>query len=161
MRLAVWNANMAVHRKLDVLLDRLRPDVAVVPECADPSTLEARYSGDPPWSSMCWAGRNATKGLAVFGFGDYSVSANDAIREDLEWIIPVDVAGPVTFALLAVWSMNQRARFKAAGFEDIEITREQTFGPEVVAGVTEEAYRDEVAASIQSITVRASRPAAS
>jgi hypothetical protein len=26
MRLVVWNANMAVHRKLDTVLQRLQPD---------------------------------------------------------------------------------------------------------------------------------------
>jgi hypothetical protein len=35
MRLVVWNANMAVHRKLDTVLEQLKPDVLVLWECAD------------------------------------------------------------------------------------------------------------------------------
>lgn len=46
---------------------------------------------------------------------------------------------------------------KEAGFEDIKITREQSFGPDVVASFTGEEYQHEIAASIQSITVSATK----
>lgn len=135
MRLATWNANMSVHRKLDVLVDRYRPDVVVVPECAQIETLEAKLKGAVPWTSACWVGARPTKGLAVFGFGDYQVDASTAYRDDLEWIIPVDVTGPVDFALLAVWSMNRRASVLPAGHED-------TSQPIVAVEVFEDWYRD-------------------
>ena len=57
MHLVVWNANMAAHRKLPTLIDRLHPDVLVLCECADQSTLADKYPGDAPWTSMEWAGR--------------------------------------------------------------------------------------------------------
>jgi exodeoxyribonuclease-3 len=135
MRLAVWNANMAVHRKLDVLVDRYRPDVVVVPECANLDLLTAKYPGTPTWSSACWMGAKPTKGLGVFAFGDFRVAANDAIRDDLEWIIPVDVTGPTDFALLAVWSMNRRASVLPVGLED-------TAQPIAAVEVFEDWYRD-------------------
>jgi hypothetical protein len=34
MRIVVWNAHQALHRKQGEL-NRLRPDIAVIPECSD------------------------------------------------------------------------------------------------------------------------------
>ena len=48
MRLVVWNANMAVHRKLDTVLQRLWPDVLMLSECAAEATLAAKYLGPAP-----------------------------------------------------------------------------------------------------------------
>lgn len=76
----VWNANMAVHRKLDVVLARLDPDVLVLCECADEATLSGKYPGPVPWTSMAWAGKvpappkNPDKGLAVMTFGNYRIA---------------------------------------------------------------------------------------
>ena len=41
MRLIFWNCNMALHRKFDAVAD-LKPDIAVISECADPPTLLRR-----------------------------------------------------------------------------------------------------------------------
>ena len=41
MRLVAWNCNMALHRKVDALR-ALRPDVAVISECATPAILAER-----------------------------------------------------------------------------------------------------------------------
>ena len=38
MRLVVWNCAMALHRKIDALM-ALRPDLAVIPEAAEPGRL--------------------------------------------------------------------------------------------------------------------------
>jgi DNA-binding NarL/FixJ family response regulator len=62
---------MAVHRKLDTVLQRLQPDVLVLSECADEATLAAKYPRPAPWTSMAWIGKvpeppkNPDKGLAV------------------------------------------------------------------------------------------------
>ena len=110
LRVVVWNANMAVHRKLPELAARLSPDVAIVPECADPATLRAKGGAALPDFSMEWVGRSANKGLAVFGFGDYTVSLSETYDDRLEWVMPIDVDGPVEFALLSVWAHNRRAK---------------------------------------------------
>jgi len=51
MRLLIWNCAMALHRKFDAML-RLRPDVAVVCECAQLPRLSleglSALSSDPP-----------------------------------------------------------------------------------------------------------------
>jgi exodeoxyribonuclease-3 len=106
MRLVVWNANMAVHRKLDALA-ALRPDIAVIPECADPAVLGSKASTAVP--QMVWIGNNPNKGLAVFAFGGYSVRLFDEFDPRLEWIAPVRVEGRLPFTLLAAWCKNHRA----------------------------------------------------
>jgi len=115
MRLVVWNANMAVHRKLDTVLQRLQPDVLVVSECAAEATLAAKYPGPTPWTSMAWAGKvpappkNPDKGLAVMTFGDYRIQATRPVEPMMEWVVLADIVGPLPFSLIAVWAMNHRA----------------------------------------------------
>ena len=101
---------MAVHRKLPELVDRLDPDIAVIPECADPATLRAKGGRALPECSMAWVGRSPNKGLAVFGFTDYTVTLSECYDDRLEWVMPIEVEGPVGFAVLAVWAHNRRAK---------------------------------------------------
>ena len=115
MRLVVWNANMAVHRKLDTVLQRLRPDVLVLSECAAEATLAAKYPGPAPWTSMAWAGKvpappkNPDNGLAVMTFGEYRIQATRPVEPMMEWVVLADIVGPLSFSLIAVWAMNHRA----------------------------------------------------
>ena len=115
MRLVVWNANMAVHRKLDTVLQQLHPDVLVLSECAAESTLAGKYPRPVPWSSMAWAGKvpeppkNPDKGLAVMTFGAYRIQASPPVEPTMEWVVRTDIAGPLPFSLIAVWAMNHRA----------------------------------------------------
>ena len=62
---------MALDRKARGLL-ALKPDIAVISECAEPARLRARGAG---WmeSDPVWVGRNPHKGLAVFGFNGHAV----------------------------------------------------------------------------------------
>jgi len=103
---------MALHRKLPVLADRLGPDIAIVPECANEEILRRKGGRALPEVSMVWKGRLKDKGLAVFGFGDYEVSLAECYDDRLEWVLPIAVTGPVNFALLAVWASNHRARIQ-------------------------------------------------
>ena len=41
MRIVAWNCNMALDRKIDALL-ALKPDIAIVAECAEPERLRIR-----------------------------------------------------------------------------------------------------------------------
>lgn len=41
VRLVVWNANMAFHRKVSLMVERLRPDVAVISEGGTEAALRA------------------------------------------------------------------------------------------------------------------------
>src|SRR5215469_8057687 len=99
MRLFAWNCNMALHRKIDALL-ALRPDVAIISECAKP--LRLRETSKSSWieTEPVWFGRNADKGLGVFAFNGYSVEPEHQMLPSLRYILPVRIAGQRRFNLL-------------------------------------------------------------
>jgi exodeoxyribonuclease III len=106
VRVVAWNCNMALDRKVDALL-ALRPDVAIVCECAEPERLRSKSSwmqGEP-----VWVGRNPHKGLAVFAFNGYAVRLSESYHPALRYIAPVHVDGPTQCNLLAVWAQNASA----------------------------------------------------
>ena len=109
---------MALHRKIDALL-RLRPDIAVISECAMPERLRA--NGADRWleGEPVWVGENPHKGLAVLTFNGYSARLYQPHHRTLRHIAPVHIAGPVSFNLLAVWAQN------ASG----GVTRKHQLGP--------------------------------
>lgn len=107
MRIIVWNCAMALHAKWDRLVS-LRPDVAIVPECADPAVIWKRRGASEP-CSFAWGGRNQNKGLGVFAFGDYSLVRDQRFDVGHEIFLPVHVRGPMSFKLLGVWAFNHRA----------------------------------------------------
>jgi exodeoxyribonuclease-3 len=109
MRLVAWNVAMKAHSKLPLLVEHFHPDVAVISECAMEDVLRAKCGLLMPECSIAWVGDRPHKGLAVVGFGDYHVALSDCFDKRLQWLAPVDVTGPVEFALLGVWAMNHRA----------------------------------------------------
>jgi len=109
VRVVAWNCNMALHRKAEALL-ALRPDVAVISECAEPPRLRGRSDVDWIEAEPVWVGNNPNKGLAVFGFNGYRARLMPEYAAYLRYIVPVRVEGPSVFNLLAVW-----AQIAAAG----------------------------------------------
>src|SRR5260370_8195053 len=108
MRIVAWNCNMALDRKVDVLLD-LAPDIAIVCECAEPERLRLRSKSSWMQSEPVWIGRNPHKGLAVFAFNGYVVRLAESYHPSLRYIAPVHVGGPTQCNLLAVWAHNASA----------------------------------------------------
>src|SRR5690349_19493297 len=108
MRIVAWNCNMALDRKAEGLL-ALRPDIAVICECAEPARLRAR--GKTAWieSEPVWIGCNPHKGLAVFAFNGYSAHLSGLYQPSLRYVAPVHIAGSTPFNLLAVWAQNASA----------------------------------------------------
>lgn len=95
---------MAFHRKLDAALE-LRPDIAVISECAARDVLAAK--GDVGrLGAMEWIGDNTNKGLAVFARRGYEIALDPSHDPTLRHIAPLHVTGPVPFRLLAVWAQN-------------------------------------------------------
>src|ERR1700688_1433273 len=105
MRIVAWNCNMALDRKVDVLLD-LAPDIAVVCECAEPERLRLRSRSSWMQGDPVWIGRNPHKGLAVFAFNGYAVRLSESYHPALRYIAPVYIGGPTECNLLAVWAQN-------------------------------------------------------
>lgn len=118
MRLIAWNCNMALHRKVDALLT-LRPDIAVISECACPKILAQRGADSWIETDPVWIGENQHKGLGVFAFNGYRLRLYEPFLRTLRHIAPVHVSGPRAFNLLAVWAQN------ASG----GITRKHQLGP--------------------------------
>ena len=101
MRLVAWNCNGALHRKFEALL-ALEPDIAIVSECAEPEVL-ARKCRLPDFSAPpVWTGRDLNRGLAVFFFNEARGHIHGRFRDGLERVLPVEVAAPRRFNLLAV-----------------------------------------------------------
>ena len=105
MRLVAWNCNMALHRKMDALL-ALKPDVAVISECANPQVLGDKtdlsmLTGDP-----VWMGSNKHKGLGVFGFNGWEPNLAPEFDPALRYLLPVQITGSHPFNVLTVWAMN-------------------------------------------------------
>ena len=130
---------MALHRKADALL-ALRPDVAVIAECAEPDRLRRLSGSDWIEGDPVWIGRNATKGLAVFAFNGYRASIAEDHVPNLRYITPAHITGPISFNLLAVWAQNASAgvtRKHQLGPLRRALSRYRGFlsdGPAVVAG---------------------------
>lgn len=108
MRLVFWNCNMALHRKMNALM-ALRPDIAVIGECADPDTLAQRGVNGLTYDTCVWTGKNCHKGLAALSFGGYRLARADPFYPTLKYLLPVHVTGPASFNLMAVWAQNASA----------------------------------------------------
>lgn len=100
VRLITWNVNMALRRKWPALLD-LRPDVAILQEVSKQDVLQR--------AEAIWVGNNPHKGLAVLGMNGFHVRVHPSHDPRVEFIVPIEVTGPASFLLLAVWVMHNRA----------------------------------------------------
>jgi endonuclease/exonuclease/phosphatase family metal-dependent hydrolase len=90
----------------------LRPDVAVIPECAEPDVVR-RKAPDFAFRDSEWTGEQANKGLGVFSFGDTSLHRDASWDKRFHIFMPIEVRAAEHFNLLAVWAFNGRAE-KAA-----------------------------------------------
>ena len=139
MRLVTWNCSMALHRKFDAL-NRLRPDVAVICECAEPPRLLAFGGLDGLSGAPVWIGDNPNKGLAVFTCNGYTARLADPFFPMLRHVAPVRITGPAECHLLAVWAQNASAgvsRKHQLGPLRRALNKYQTFlceRPSIVAG---------------------------
>ena len=113
MRIVAWNCAKALHKKFDPLL-ALRPDIAVISECAEPAVLERKcdppaFSAPPVWSggNPNWRPENGPdpwlhSGLGVFFFNGAAGHIHGRYNSGLRLMLPVEVTAPRRFNLLAV-----------------------------------------------------------
>lgn len=97
---------MALYRKFDRLL-ALRPDVAVIQECASPARDTAR-GWQPPCTDRDWVGFNADKGLGVFTFGGLRLRRYKGFSDAFALALPVTVWGRCRLNLLGFWRADER-----------------------------------------------------
>jgi hypothetical protein len=94
VRLVTWNCNRGSITKKLPLLECLRPTIAVVLECSRPTVAT---------SNALWCGDSARLGLAVVAAPEFRLSLVST-RDVPRFAWPVQVDGPISFFLLAVWS---------------------------------------------------------
>jgi hypothetical protein len=104
MRIVAWNCNTALHSKYEQLLS-LRPDIAVISECADVEQIAQKATNFNP-SSAIWIGDNPHKGLSVLTFGSFNATLSAIYQKDFPYIAPVQIGGPMRFNLMAVWACH-------------------------------------------------------
>lgn len=84
--------------KKRILLDDHRPDIAVISECSRDAMLACKDEG----YSACWWGENKNKGLGVLAAPPWTLQPGRHPTQKL--IAPVQVNGPLSFLLIAVWA---------------------------------------------------------
>lgn len=107
VRIVSWNCQMALYKKFDQLLS-LRPDIAIIPECASPEK-DARKGRQLPCTGREWIGFNEDKGLGIFWFNGIGISVYPRYSDKLQLYLPVEVRGPCEFHLLAAWMAEKRS----------------------------------------------------
>ena len=106
LRIVSWNCNMALRHKFEALVS-LRPDVAIIQECAEPDR-DAGRGWRPACRDADWIGFNAQKGLSIFTFGDLTLRRRPSYAERFSLYLPVEIGGPCRFNLLGVWVADAR-----------------------------------------------------
>lgn len=106
IRIVTWNCNMALHKKFEPLMS-LKPDVAVIQECAEITSDSANKQG-MPCANIQWIGHQKKKGLGVFSFGDFRIQKHESFSSNFHLFLPIIVSGPVSLNLMAVWAYNHR-----------------------------------------------------
>src|SRR3954453_8893270 len=110
IRLSVWNCSMALHNKFEHLLS-LKPDVAVIPECAEPDILRKK-APHFEFTDCEWSGINKDKGLGVFSFNGFTLRRHQSWDRSFHIFMPIEVRGPESLNLLALWAFNHRVKYK-------------------------------------------------
>jgi exonuclease III len=133
VRIVTWNCNDAFASKYP-RLEELDFDVAVVDECRpvqlSPSGRELTYA-------MQQAGRGAAKSIGVFARDPWSVRRIDLeAAQDMLWVLPAHVSGPVDFTLLGVhtYQAEDTGSYQSQIHRIVEEVLPEIKGPVVLAG---------------------------
>lgn len=123
MRLVTWNAARGKFAAKAPLLDHLSPDVCVIQEIATPGKSTEH---------VLWFGSNPNIGLAVVAKPPYTLTPLPALADGPKYVVPIRVAGPVSFVLFAVWTIGkQEFEYVRAVTASIDMYRD-TFESETV-----------------------------
>lgn len=102
LRLATWNCNGALRKKLPAA-DSIGADILIVQECEDPSRASDQLYGE--WASNhLWTGPTKNKGIGVFARVGIALDPVPLDLGALQLFLPVRVNGE--WPLLATWTMR-------------------------------------------------------
>jgi hypothetical protein len=94
MRILTWNCNRGPAAKKLPLIGPLNPTISILQECPRPKEEDR---------STLWFGDDPHRGITVTATSGYSVSTIP-VREVPRYTVPIQVTGPMSFLLLAVWA---------------------------------------------------------
>ncbi len=100
IRVVGWNCNGGLAGVKAERLAALRPDVAIVSECAADAELAGLIR-------VGWTGTHPRKGLAVFARPDLLPRVDPSWDPSRQWFLPVHLDA-LDADVLAVWAMNHR-----------------------------------------------------
>src|SRR5262249_35674642 len=127
VRIATWNCGAGALEKKLPHLDEIAADVCVLQECLAPRVVikNARWTGD-----------RGKKGVAVVAAGKWRGRSGRPRGRVPKYIVPFYIDGPVSFAMLAVWSKpHKRFPYVEGIHEAVRIYRSLiTSRPTVVLG---------------------------
>jgi endonuclease/exonuclease/phosphatase family metal-dependent hydrolase len=124
IRLVTWNCCRGGYAPKLARLDALRPDVAVIQECAQPPERGA---------STAWFGTNPRQGIAILSREPFHLAPEPA-RAGTGSIFAAQVHGPVDFTVLAVWAQREPT-YSEALRRGLAVYRDLlTAGPVVLLG---------------------------
>lgn len=107
MRLVIWNCHQALHRKHKDLM-ALAPDVALIPECADPNSLKLKMElFKSNVSDSAWTGINSSKGLGLFTYNDFNIRKESVWTNGGKLSIKADVTNTkIDLKVLGLWTQG-------------------------------------------------------
>jgi endonuclease/exonuclease/phosphatase (EEP) superfamily protein YafD len=79
-------------------LGRLGADVAVIQECSEPRAAN---------SGCLWFGNPGKLGVAVQVRSPFTVKLLPTVAGVAEYLVPLEITGPVNFTLFAVWTLSE------------------------------------------------------
>jgi exonuclease III len=101
-KLTTWNCRGAFRRKHAHALE-LAPDILIVSECESLTDL-SQTLGAKTITGAFRVGEDGNNGLGVLSYGDFHIEVDAAYDSSIQWIVPLNVHGPVAFSMLAVWT---------------------------------------------------------
>ena len=109
-RIVVWTVGSAIEKRYPEIVG-LEADVIVTARSGNEVRL--LKAGRNTHSAMAWVGRHSQRGLGTLSFDPTFVKLEAGKWDQrLEWIAPIAVSGPVTYNLMAIWALNERAQVK-------------------------------------------------
>jgi endonuclease/exonuclease/phosphatase family metal-dependent hydrolase len=104
MRLITWNCSWGKSGEKREAILALEPDIVVLQELrreAPDSSTYRWYGGDPK-----------KKGITVIARNGYELAPVRKRPSVPRWVVPVQVSGPRSFLMLAVWTTNYEHRYR-------------------------------------------------
>jgi exonuclease III len=97
MKIITWNCAGRFAETASFLFAE-NPDIAIIQECLKSTVSSVKPEG----YEALWFGDERAKGIAVFCRTPFEIS--QIVSPTHKWVIPIQVTGPETFTLVAVWS---------------------------------------------------------